>query len=417
MAAESAHFLEGKKIIIAGSGIAGLSFVVALRKQWNPAFKPPDIVIYDRDNREVTQKREGYSLSLNGTDKDSGLVAIRHLGLLDEILKHAVTGPDSVKSFRMWDKDWNSLMELSFKPYDGLPTAGIRIARRDLRNILTKVGESDNNITWGTSCTSAEVLENGRIRVHLSRSDNPSKNETEECDMLIAADGANSKIRAVFRPDDTLIYRGAMQMGGVAKFPHGLPKPIDESWGIAVSGQGVACFMSPVDKTSAVWGLSRNEEQPRPVFNSGSPDEAGTLMAEARQIGHMLQGPFPAMLAATEPSSAFVLPTRDKMPFTHETMPKGVVLIGDSNHAVSPFAGNGANLALKDGWDLAAQLCESKTLEAAVAAYDKLAFPRAVKTVESSHRRIAVAHSSGLKFGLLRVAFGVGSWLMWLTGR
>ncbi|ODQ70252.1 hypothetical protein LIPSTDRAFT_107393 [Lipomyces starkeyi NRRL Y-11557] len=33
-----------------------------------------------------------------------------------------------------------------------------------------------------------------------------------------------------------------------------------------------------------------------------------------------------------------------------------VVFIGDSNHAVSPSAGNGANMALKDGWSLQSNL-------------------------------------------------------------
>ncbi|KPM36883.1 hypothetical protein AK830_g9707 [Neonectria ditissima] len=259
MASRTKHFLEGKKIIIAGSGIAGLAFVVALRKQWNPSLTFPEIVIYDRDSRDLSLKREGYSLSLNGMDKDSGLVAVRDLGLLDEILKHAVTGPNSVRSFRMWDRDWNSLLEMSFKPYDGLPTAGIRVARKDLHNVLTAVGESANDIIWGTTCASAERLDSGRIRVQLSRSDDSEGPGTDECDLLIAADGAHSKIRASFRPDDGLIYRGVVQLGGIAKFPNGVPKPVDESWGIAVSGQGVSCFMSLVDKTSVVWALSREE--------------------------------------------------------------------------------------------------------------------------------------------------------------
>ncbi|KAK7432413.1 hypothetical protein QQZ08_000975 [Neonectria magnoliae] len=394
------HFLEGKKIIIAGSGIAGLAFVVALRKQWNPSLNFPEIVIYDRDPRDLGFKREGYSLSLNGMEKDSGLVAVRDLGLLDEVLKHAVTGPNSVKSFRMWDKEWNSLLEMSFKPYDGLPTAGIRVARKDLRNILTAAGENANDIICGTSCASAERLDSGRIRVQLSRSDGSEGPETDECDLLIAADGAHSKIRASFRPDDGLIYRGVVQFGGIAKFTNGIPKPVDKSWA------------SPV-----VWALSREEAQVRPKLDSSSPEATKALIDEAKQIGHMLGGPFPAIVAATDPSTAFVIPAHDKLPFSHETTPEGVVFIGDSNHAVSPFAGNGANLALKDGWDLATELCRSETLEAAVSAYDKLAIPRAVKTIKSSHQRMGVAHCTGIKFTLLRGVFGVGNWFMWLAGK
>ncbi|KAH6877210.1 putative monooxygenase [Thelonectria olida] len=408
------HFLEGKKIIVAGSGFAGLAFVVTLRQRWDNALEFPDIVIYDRDSRELSQKREGYSLSVNGMEKDSGLIAMRDVGLLDEALKHAVTGADSVRSFRMWDKDWNALMAMNFKPYDGLPTAGIRIARKDLRNMLLEAGESSDKIVWDTICTSAERLDSGRIRIHLSHGDETS---TDECDLLIAADGAHSKIRASVRPEDGLIYEGVTQMGGIGVFPDGIPKPVDESWGVAVSGQGVSCFMSPIDKQRVVWALSQEEAEPRPKLDNTSAEQTAAFMDEAKRIGHMMGGPFPAVLAATDPNSAFVLPARDKQPFSHETVPSGIVFIGDSNHAVSPFAGNGANLALKDGWDLATQLCGSKTLEEAVSAYDKLAVPRAVRTVKSSHNRMGIAHCTGVKYTLLRGAFGVGSWFMWMAGK
>ncbi|KAI5458964.1 putative monooxygenase [Mariannaea sp. PMI_226] len=411
------HFLEGKKIIVSGSGFAGLAFVAALRQNWNDSCKFPELVIYDRDSRELSRSREGYSLSLNGLDNDSGLIAMRDLGLLDKALQCAVTGVDSVRSFRMWDKDFNDLISLKFKPYDGLPTAGIRIARKNVRDILLEACESSFDIVWDTICTSAERLpDNGRIRVHLSHG-NGNKLSTEECDLLIAADGAHSKIRASIRPEDELKYRGVMQFGGIGRFPEGIPKPIDGSWGLAISGEGVACFISPIDKMSVVWSLSREEKEPRPRLDTNSTEQTTALMEEAVRIGHMFGGPFPTVMAATDPSTCVALPACDKQPFSHEDVPLGVIFIGDSNHAVSPFAGNGANLALTDGWDLATQLCQSSTLEEAVSAYDKLAVPRAARTLKSSHNRMGIAHCTGFKFTMWKKAFEVGNWMMWLMGK
>jgi 2-polyprenyl-6-methoxyphenol hydroxylase-like FAD-dependent oxidoreductase len=198
----------------------------------------------------------------------------------------------------------------------------------------------------------------------------------------------------------------------VAKFPDGLPEPVNESWGMAITGQGVACFMSLVDETNVVRGLSRMEPEPRPKL---APQDAPHLLYEAGRIGYTLRGPFPAVLEATDPQTAFSMPAWDKQPFLHDTTPRGAVFIGDSNHAVSPFAGNGANLALKDGWDLAAQLCQSESLDNAVTAHDKLAYTRAVSTLKTSHQRIGMAQCSGLRFILYRLSFGIGRWLMWLT--
>lgn len=406
------HFLSGKKVIVAGSGIAGMCFVSALHKQWDPAIPPPEIVVYDRDPKEIDQTREGYSLSLNGRSANDGLVAFRDLGLLDQVLEHSLTGPDSVRSFRLWDANFSSLLELSFQPYDGLPTAGIRIQRKALRKVLRDdVERLGVTMRWETACTSAERLENGRIRVTLQ---SPSSEDTDACDLLVAADGAHSKIRAALRPDDILSYAGAVQMGGVAKFHNGIPSPVDKSWGMVITGQGVGLFASIVDDTSVVWALSRNEAEARP---KAAPDEGPELLNEASEIGSMIKGPFPELLDATDPSTVFTLASWDKEPFRHDDALRGVVFIGDSNHAVSPFAGNGANLALKDGWDLAAQLCHGRSLDDAVSAYDELAVPRAVKTLKTSHQRIGMAHCSGLWFMLFRFSFGVGRWFMWLAGR
>lgn len=85
--------------------------------------------------------------------------------------------------------------------------------------------------------------------------------------------------------------------------------------------------------------------------------------------------PFISLINATDPSIAFTIPARDKKPFSHEDVLPGEVFIGDSNHAVSLFAGNGANTASVDGWDLTGFLEASDSIESAVAAYDKVSVP------------------------------------------
>src|SRR6266699_1055777 len=217
MSPDSSHFLAPGKIIVAGAGMAGLAFVIALRKQWTSSSAMPEVVIYDRDTRKVGVGREGYSLSLS----EDGLVALRDLGLLEPTLDRAILGLDSVAKFKLWARDWSEIfMTMRQKPREGLPSSGIRIARKDLRSILVEAGEATGTIAWGVSCTSAERLENGRIRVQLSGQAG-SKETSAECDLLIAADGAHSKIRAGLRPADTLEYAGAVQLGGSAKFPNG----------------------------------------------------------------------------------------------------------------------------------------------------------------------------------------------------
>ncbi|KAH8881672.1 FAD/NAD(P)-binding domain-containing protein [Thozetella sp. PMI_491] len=415
MATGNDHFLQGKKIIVAGAGVAGAAFVTALYKLWDPALKPPEVIVYDRDTRESTLAREGYSLSLHGVDKDGGLVAVQQLGMLDEILDASVLGINSGK-FKMWDSNWRELIAVRPKPFGDLPSPSVRIARRDLRRILVEAAEkTPANIHWGASCTAARRHEDGRIQVTISGED--GQVTEQECDLLIAADGARSKVRASFRPDDNLQSAGAVQLGGSAYFPQGIPSPLNEDWGLLVSGDGVCCFVSAVDKEHVVWALSKREEPRGGPRRGMTPEEFSEFKNEALELGASFGEQFRTIVEATDASTAIVLPAYDKAPFSHDMTLQGVVFLGDANHAVSPFAGNGANLALKDGWDLAEKLCKASGLQPAVAAYDKVSLRRAVSTLKSSHQRISLGHCTGFKYMLFMAGLAAGRFFMSITGQ
>jgi 2-polyprenyl-6-methoxyphenol hydroxylase-like FAD-dependent oxidoreductase len=414
------HFLSGKRIFVAGAGVAGLAFAIALEKLWDPSVQPPVILVYERDAKESSITREGYSLSLNGTDHDSGLYALKQLGLLDDILDRSVFRvEDQGKGkghFTMWTHEFKPMISVRSKGTAGLPTAGIRITRKDLRRILIDaVSARNNSIHWGIACTSVERLDDGRLQVQLINQET-GEETYEECDFLVAADGASSKIRSCLRPDDNLEFAGAVQLAGNAKFESGIPYPLNENWGGVLTGTGSSCFFSAVDKHTLVWSLSILEPEPRPKYDNSDPQQVENMIRQARELGKDIKGPFKAILDATDPSTTLVLNARDKQPFAHDPKAGPVLFIGDANHAVSPFAGNGANLALKDGWDLAEKLCISDSLDHAVVAYDKLSVPRAIATLQTSHWRIKVGHVTGLQYWMYRIFFTVAGTIMNLLG-
>ncbi|KAK2591001.1 hypothetical protein QQS21_011314 [Conoideocrella luteorostrata] len=413
------HFLAGKQIVIAGSGFAGLSFAIALHQNWPSSRPRPQITIYERQGRHLPLSRQGYSLSLHGFDQNGGLVAARDVGLLDDLMKHAVTKSNGNAGFRLWSSDWTQLLSLKFEPYQDIPSSGFRIARNDLREVYVAAAERLYDIQWNTVCTSAERLPDGRMRVHLSSSGEGGQSFTNDCDLLIAADGAHSNIRASFRPDDTLKYAGAIQIGGVGRFPNGIPEPVSKNWGMVIAGQGVGCFFSPVDATGVVWGLSFKEAMRTSKYDSSSGQHFAALKEEALQRGHMIQEPFRTIVHATEQESSFMIPARDKRPFAHagDAALRGVVFLGDTNHAVSPFAGNGANMALMDGLDLARQICACQSMDDTLVAYDKLAVPRAESTLKESHSRIHNTHARGLHYYAMMSGLWVGSKIFWLMGK
>ncbi|UNI24881.1 hypothetical protein JDV02_010600 [Purpureocillium takamizusanense] len=416
------HFLEGKTIFVAGSGVAGAAFVAGLHKLWDPAWKTPTVVVFDRDPADEGLRRESenYSLSISGHTEAGGLVALMKLGLLDQVFARSVSGVGGSGCFKIWGPDWSEKVRAARQPLYDLPTASVRITRKNLRRVLCNAIEAweHSDVEWDSQCLSVTRLESGRLSVQVRRGQGETSHIlSQECDLLVAADGASSKLRACLRPEDRLEYTGATLRGGLSEMKEGLPAPINKDWGFVVGGDGVVGFVSPVDEHTVMWAVGNHEREPLPQLDRTSYQDVQAVISRGGQLSSELKEPFQTIVSQTDPDTVMYISAHDKMPFRHdqdaiEDLP--VIFIGDSNHALSPFAGSGANLALCDAWDLAAQLCLGGSLSEAVAAYDELSEPRARKIIEASRRSMRARKNTGWRYSLFSYMLWVGSCVRWM---
>ena len=406
--------ISGKKIIIAGGGIAGLSLGLSLRQQWPPSSTeaPPSVTIYERDTQETSIGREGYSLSIRGDASSGGMQVLQKLGLAEKMLPLSLSETGG-GAFNLWDTNWQSLLAIRAPSGNG-EVPGMRIARAVLRRVMVEAFCESGSVFWDKPCSRVEEMGDGRVRVHLV------DGSTDDCDILVVADGASSKIRAQLRPEDTLDFTGVVCIAGTARFEDGqVPKPVDTDWGGVLGGGGTGLFVSPVDQNRALWSVSYYSPKQRERLRYPlSEDQVQSILQEAIERGQHFREPFQSLVQATDPATIMVFKAMDKQPFAHKGVTQlknsSIIFIGDANHAVSPFAGNGANMALLDGWELAEQLIRDETMTTAVENFDDRSIPRSTATLNQSHWAISTLHASGLKLLAYRLMLKlVGLYMSW----
>src|ERR1700744_1481782 len=171
--------IKDKNIAIIGGGPGGLTLARIL--QMNGA----DVKVYERDiNRDV--RVQGATLDLHD---DSGLKALRVAELIEEFKANYRPGADHM---RITDKNANIIFEDSFEMDENDEMARPEIDRGPLRKILLDSLQPDT-VVWDSNFA-ALCSKNNTFKIEF-------KNGTEAfADMVIAADGANSKIRPYITP-------------------------------------------------------------------------------------------------------------------------------------------------------------------------------------------------------------------------
>jgi 2-polyprenyl-6-methoxyphenol hydroxylase-like FAD-dependent oxidoreductase len=196
--------------------------------------------------------------------------------------------------------------------------------------------------------------------------------------VVVAADGAGSRLAAQLLPDRPPLDLGATALWGSAKLAAGdrslMPQALERSGVLAIGDSpGRAVFFTemrfpespekafarlapdyqaPVNDDYVMWGL---------VYTAGSTPAAGAepspaqLHALATQLSAEFHPLIRDLIAATDPES--VLRTRLRASPRPGSWPPGrVTLLGDAVHAMPPFGAHGGNTALRDAALLASKL-------------------------------------------------------------
>ncbi|CAM5615670.1 Flavin-dependent monooxygenase OS=Streptomyces tendae OX=1932 GN=GUR47_35690 PE=3 SV=1 [Streptomyces tendae] len=354
-----------KTIAVVGAGLGGLTLARVLQVHGVAA------TVYEAEP-SATCRTQGGLLDIH---EETGQVALRAAGLHDEFLALVRPGEDAK---RVVDRHGTVLFDKPADPGSARP----EVDRGELRRLLVD-SLAPGTIRWGHRLTSVRPRVEGGYELAFA------EGSAARADIVIGADGAWSKVRPLLTPAKPL-YSGTcfieIALAPAGRNSRASVAAIGGGTLMAVApGRGIIAHRYADGHVRGYVALNKPEEWTRSI-DFGDPSAGLCRLADE------FDGWSPLLTTFVTRSDArpwlrpiHALPVGlewDRVP--------GVTLVGDAAHLMSPFAGEGANLAMYDGADLAGELVEQRDTESALTAYEERLFPRGGDAAGRSARNLEV---------------------------
>ncbi|TCD05884.1 FAD-dependent monooxygenase [Pedobacter frigidisoli] len=368
--------IQNKQVAIVGGGPSGLTLARIL--QLNGA----NVKLYERDfNRDA--RVQGSPLDMH---EESGAAALRRANLFDEFMQNVRQGAD--KRIIV-----NERAEIKFsdheKPED-YESARPEIDRGSLRKIFLEALQPET-VVWDSHFISMEKQDEGWL-LHFKNG------SSVYADIVVAADGANSRIRP-YITDIKAFYSGFTMVeinvnDAAIATPH-IYKLLNGGKIMAFGngknilggqkgngGLGFYATFKPDEAWATHSGLDYSDRTQLLEWFKKEYSGWSSIWYEL----------FENVATPVIPRAIYCMPSDQ----TWEALPN-LTMIGDAAHVMPPFAGEGANMSMFDALELSECLTSDQynTIQEAISAYEINMRKRASKAAKQSLENGERMHSEG----------------------
>jgi 2-polyprenyl-6-methoxyphenol hydroxylase-like FAD-dependent oxidoreductase len=353
--------IQHKNIAIIGGGPGGLTLARLLQ------LKGANVKVYERDINGAV-RLQGGALDLHA---ESGLAALTKAGLMDEFKTHYRPGAELVRvtdsQLAIYSDQHAEISNGKFGDKNYRP----EIDRGPLREILLN-SLLPGTVVWDSHIVSIEQIQDTWKLVFQN-------GNTIMADLVIGADGANSKIRP-FVTSIKPYWTGITMLEGALKDAAKTAPVIHQllkGGKIFAYGNQKTLIVSSKGDGSFGFGVSFKSDE----FWA---KESGVNFDDNRQVLAWFKKEFaewsPVWWELFESADTLFIPRPQYcMPLDQKWDAKpNITLLGDAAHWMPPFAGEGVNMAMLDALQLSEALTDDKFSDTrqAIAHYEKQMFAR-----------------------------------------
>ena len=376
--------VQNKKIAIIGGGPGGLTLAKLLQLQ------NVDVKVYERDlNRNA--RVQGSPLDLHET---SGLLALEKASLLEEFKKNFLIGADKLTIVNEKAQVFYSDHDIKQEENFGYEHFRPEIDRGVLREMLID-SLQENTILWDKHFVEMQPYNKGWLMYFKN-------NETAYADIVIAADGSNSKLRPYLTPI-TSFYSGITMLEGcvsnaVQKLP--IISSLLRGGKIMVFGEGKNILMGQKANGEIGFYFSFKAEKNWAITSKIDFTSKEQVLDWFKHYYYEWDSVWHELIQNVEIPLIPRLIQCMPLDQSWESVPN-LTMIGHAAHVMPPFAGEGVNMAMLDALELSECLTTDKfsTISEAILNFENSMRKRAsiiaqesLDNGEKMHHKNALSH-------------------------